>query len=198
MFSMKNHALPLLALLTFVPACWSAAINVSVAAANTNANLNGNAAVIVQPTPQPARGDTQPAAPEAVIADLYKVHNHKNDKNDPFFNSKNRAAVDKYFVKDLADLIWNDAVTSQKNNEVGVIDGDPLYNAQDTDIKNFAVGHPDVKGDTATVPVTFTNFGKKETINFKLVVSGNAWKIDDIVYGGEAGSLRQWFKDSSH
>ncbi len=62
------------------------------------------------------------------------------------------------------------------------LDGDPLYAAQDTEIKNFAIGKPDVKGDKATVPVNFTNFGEKKTVTFKLKMIGAAWKIDDIVW----------------
>ena len=51
---------------------------------------------------------------------------------------------------------------------------------QDTDIKNFAVGKAAVKGDTATVPVNFTNFGDKRTVTFTLKLIKNTWKIDDI------------------
>ena len=72
--------------------------------------------------------------PEALVADLYRVHKAKRG---PFFQSRNRALVNKYFEKDLAYLIWNDAVKSK--GEVGVIDGDPLYDAQDMEIKHFAI-----------------------------------------------------------
>ena len=139
----------------------------------------------------------QPKAgsPEAVVTALYRAH--KSKAQDPFFNSKSRASLDRYFVKSLADLIWKDSVTSAKNNEVGVIDGDPLYNAQDTEIKKFAIGRAVVKDDTAVVPVTFTNFGKKEKITFNMKKVAGVWKVDDIVYGGDAGTLRKWFKDSA-
>src|SRR5215813_14997828 len=72
--------------------------------------------------------------PEALVADLYRVHKARRG---PFFQSRNRALLNKYFEKDLANLIWNDAVKSK--GEVGVIDGDPLYDAQDMDIKHFAI-----------------------------------------------------------
>jgi hypothetical protein len=134
-------------------------------------------------------------SPESVVAALYRAH--KSKTADPFFNSKSRVSLDKYFVKSLADLIWKDSVTSAKNNEVGVIDGDPLYNAQDMEIKNFAIGRAVVEGETAVVPVTFTNFGKKQTIKFDIKKVGSIWKVDDINYGGDAGTLRKWFKDSA-
>jgi hypothetical protein len=185
---MKTIAL--LVCLGFTFACSSAAVNVNVNASNANSNTSADP----QSTPIAAAGESQNAAAEALVADLYKSH---DGKHSPFFQTKNRALVDKYFTKSLADLIWNDAVSSAKSNEVGVIDGDPLYNAQDIEIKNFAVGHADVKNDAATVPVTFTNFGKKQTINFRLKLTGSDWKIDDIDYGGDAGSIRKWFKDSA-
>ena|ERR1043165_5504665 len=135
---------------------------------------------------------SQASTPEALVKDLYRAH---NGKHSPFFQSKNRALVDKYFTKSLADLIWNDAVNSK--GEVGAIDGDPLYNAQDTDIKRFAVGRAAIKGSTATVPVTFTNFGKRVKIDFKLKKVASGWKVDNIVYGGDVGTLRSWFKSAA-
>lgn len=186
---MKNYAVFTILVLGLLTGCSSGAVNVNVA---VNANANANAEP--QSTPIAAAGESQNAAAEALVAGLYKAHDAKKS---PFFQTKNRALLDKYFTKSLADLIWNDAVTSAKNNEVGVIDGDPLYNAQDMEIKNFAVGHSDVKGDSATVPVTFTNFGQKQTTTFHLKLAGTDWQIDDIEYGGDAGSLRKWFKDSA-
>jgi len=177
---------------TAAAACSSTAVNVNVASADQNKVSAVNGAP--ETTPMGAAGESQSAAAEALISDLYKAH---NSKKSPFFQTKDRGLVDRYFTRSLGDLIWNDAVTSQKNNEVGVIDGDPLYNAQDTDIKNFAIGRSEMKGDTATVPVNFTNYGNKQNIRFHLVKVGDGWKIDDIEYGGEAGTIRSWFKDSA-
>lgn len=128
--------------------------------------------------------------PEAVVANLYKQHDAKKS---PFFQTKNRPLVDKYFTKPLANLIWKDATASK--GEVGAIDGDPLYNAQDMKIKNFAIGKGKVKGNAATVTVTFTNFGKKVTVTFVLKQVNAAWKIDNIKYGN-GDSLMKWLKDT--
>lgn len=166
--------------------------SIEVSAANGNANSNA----VADPSGTPTAGAAQSAAtlPETLVADLYKAH---DGKKSPFFQTKNRALVDKYFTKSLGDLIWNDAVSSQKKNEVGVIDGDPLYNAQDIEIKNFAIGKGEVKGETAVVPVTFTNYGNKQNLKFHLKLVADAWKIDDIEFGGEAGTLRGWFKENA-
>src|SRR5689334_11223404 len=84
------------------------------------------------------------ATPETLVADLYKAHDAKQS---PFFQKRSRARVDKYFTKRLADLIWKD-VTKTPKGEVGKLDGDPLYNAQDMEIKAFAIGKATVKGST--------------------------------------------------
>src|SRR5215471_16597761 len=123
-----------------------------------------------------------PAAktPDALVADLYRAHKLKRG---PFFQTRSRALVDKYFAKSLGDLIWKDARTSK--GEVGVIDGDPLYDAQDMEIKHFAIGKSvSESDDKAKVPVTFENLGEKKTITFNLIKGATGWRIDDIDYGG--------------
>src|SRR5437764_12620530 len=77
------------------------------------------------------------ASPGALVADLYKAHRRKRS---PFFQTRSRALLYKYFEKSLADMIWKDAVSSK--GEVGAIDGDPLYDAQDMEIKHFAIAKP--------------------------------------------------------
>ncbi len=131
----------------------------------------------------------QTGSPQALVADLYKKHDAQKG---PFFQKKSRALVDRYFTKMLGDLIWKDA-TSPSSDEVGALDGDPLYNAQDTEIKHFVIGKGVVKGTSATVPVTFTNFGKKESIKFMLMKVKGAWKIDDIRYSA-TDTLSSWLK----
>lgn len=144
-------------------------INVAVnSVPNTNAAANSAAAQTAQTT----------TAPDALVAELYKQH---DGQNSPFFQAENRAAVDKYFTKSTADIIWKDAV--EANGEVGALGADPLYDAQDSDIKNFKVGQPIVTGDKAEVPVTFDNFGKKQVIKFLLAKENGAWKINDLNYG---------------
>lgn len=185
---MKLKNLFLLSMLcTFLltlPAC-------SMGAANTAVNVSAKSETpmnTVAGTPAGAGGESQTASAEALVADLYKQHDAKKS---PFFQTKDRALVDKYFTKPLADLIWKDANNS--SGEVGAIDGDPLYNAQDMEIKNFAIGKAEVKGENANVPVTFTNFGRKETLNFALKRVAGAWKIDDIKFSPE-DSLMKWLK----
>ena len=117
-------------------------------------------------------------SPGVLVTDLYKAHQRKHS---PFFQTRSRALLDKYFEKRLADMIWKDAVSSK--GEVGVIDGDPLYDAQDMEIKNFAIGKATYDQGKAKVAVSFENFGKQQKIVFVLVNGRTGWRISDIDYG---------------
>jgi hypothetical protein len=127
-------------------------------------------------------------SPKALVADLYRVHDAKHS---PFFQTRSRTLLYKYFEKSLADMIWKDAVTSK--GEVGALDGDPLYDAQDTEIKKFVIGKPRYENGQAKVNVTFENFGKPQLFVFTLVNGRTGWKINDIQYG-EGRSLRGYLK----
>ncbi len=121
---------------------------------------------------------TKPMAPETVVKDLYAA---QKANRGPFFQKKSRALVDKYFVGDLADLIWKDAVETKKG-EVGALDFDPLYYAQDVEITNFTIAKADENG---VVKVRFKNMGKDEEIRFSLSTantSSKIYKIDSIIY----------------
>lgn len=125
--------------------------------------------------------DKAASTPEALVAELYKA---EKKKASPFFQTKNRALVDHYFTKELGDLIWKDAVGSK--GEVGAIDGDPLYDAQDMEIKDLVIHPWKIEDGKATVLVTFLNFQEKKSITFHLVQEGGGWKISDIQYAGWA------------
>jgi hypothetical protein len=113
--------------------------------------------------------------PEQLVAALYRQHKTQS----PFFQTKSRALVDRYFDKELADLIWN---MPNSPDEVGPLDGDPLYNAQDMEIRNLVVHKAMVKDGMATVLVTFTNIGKKQEVKFLLASRRSGWKITNIKY----------------
>lgn len=127
-------------------------------------------------------------SPDALVADLYRQHDRKRS---PFFQTRSRARVDRYFEKSLADMIWKDAVTSK--SEVGALDGDPLYDAQDMEIKKFAINKPSYEEGKAKVVVSFENFGQQKTFVYVLISGRTGWKIRDIEYG-EGRTLRGYLK----
>lgn len=168
-----NNFLLITAVIVFV-GCSSAA---RVTAENTNSNSPNASAAAPAPTP-PVEKQTAKIAPDALVKDLYKQHDAEKS---PFFQSSDRALVDRYFEKTLADTIWNEAI--EPKDGVGALGADPLYDAQDTDIKKFAVGKPQITGDAAEVVVTFENFKKPTKFTYLLVKQNGDWKISDIKYG---------------
>lgn len=133
-------------------------------------------------------------APDVVVKNLYAV---RKGGNNPFFQNKSRARVDKYFAKDLADLIWKD-ISELKTGEIGALDFDPLINAQDEQITQFKIGKPEYgEGNLAVadVAVTFKNMGNAETVLFRLEQNAaKEWKISDVFYptnNADASSLKQ-------
>jgi len=114
------------------------------------------------------------AGPETLVEDLYQTG------HSPFFQSEHRDRVDHYFAPALAELIWKDAVSSA--GEVGAIDFDPLYDAQDVEIANLEVKPAEITDESARVVVTFENHGTKERIAYSLTQSAGAWKIADVTY----------------
>lgn len=142
---------------------------------------------------------TTAATPQQIVKDLYAAQ--KSEKTSPFFQTKNRALVDKYFAKDLADMIWNDAVAAK--GEVGAIDFDPLYNSQDPQITNLVVGAPkeDSGPDDVIVKVDFKNNGKADSVGFTIRrEEDKQWKIHDISYssGDELASILRYSTDEEY
>ncbi|MEJ7848798.1 MAG: DUF3828 domain-containing protein [Pyrinomonadaceae bacterium] len=181
----RNQYFLLILTVAATVSCGSNASNtVNVTTVNSNTSASQPAA-----TPADGSAEVQAAAPELLIADLYKQHDAKKS---PFFQKKDRALVDKFFTKPLADLIWKDS--NGPLGEMGAIDFDPLYDGQDFEIKNFAVDKGEIKGDTASVVANFTNFGEKRAVFFAMKQAGSTWKIEDIKYGRQ-GSLLKMMKE---
>jgi hypothetical protein len=136
----------------------------------------------------------QTTAPDALVRDLYKTHEaDMKAEKDQILDGKSRTVLDKYFDKTLADLMWKDL--TKQTDEVGVLDFDPFYNAQDFEIKKLVVGKSKIVKDRATVAVTFENFDRKERLTYALVRQKAAWKIADIKYT-DGSSLLKYFKQA--
>lgn len=128
----------------------------------------------------------RPASPDAIVRELYRVHHNGRGH---VFDVKGKTNIYKFFDKKLADLIWK-IITETPEGEVGNLDFDPLYNAQDTEITNFQIGKPLVEGDTSTVLVTFRNFGQRTQIKFEMHHSQNGWRIANLIYNGDSDLIK--------
>lgn len=120
----------------------------------------------------------QPAdTPTALIKNLYKVHNQGRG---PIFEGKSRTHLQKFFDRKLADLLWK--VLTDKSEEAGPLDFDPLFNTQDLMLTNFQIGTPTGDDKKSVVKVTFRNAGQPETIKFLLRHTDAGWRVENIVY----------------
>lgn len=142
-----------------------------------------------------AGGAAQQTTPDALVKDLYKTHDADlKSSSDRILSGKSRNLLDKYFDKPLADFIWKDLTTNR--DEVGVLDFDPFYNAQDVGIKNLNIESPKTEGEKASVGVTFQNYDRKDTLIYTLVRRGAAWKIADIKYA-DGSTLAGYFRQDA-
>ena len=102
------------------------------------------------------------------------------------------ATIRRYFTPGLASLILEDQEAANKRGEPPTLDGDAFVGHQEWDIAGLSV---DVKetGNKATATVSFTNFGKTETVVLELLKVGATWRIADIRWD-DASTLRGLFR----
>ena len=133
----------------------------------------------IPPLPKEKLGVPVISFPETIVKELYRAHRNGAGH---IFEKQGRKLQQKFFSPSLAALIWKNLAQTPEG-EVGNIDFDPLYNAQDTRIRNFRVGGSNIKDNTATVPVTFMNFDQRVRLVFSLVNTKQGWKVSNIDYG---------------
>ena len=93
--------------------------------------------------------------PTKVVTDLYSAH---SGKADPLQYPASKKLLGAYFDKGLLSLFLKDQAASQ--GEVGKLDFDPLYAAQDFDIKDFSVGLVAQQKDSAEVAASLKTWGR--------------------------------------
>lgn len=65
--------------------------------------------------------------------------------------------------------------------EIGTLDFDPYIGGQDWGLTDFEVGEPVIDDETATIAVTFKNFGEVRDLTYEMVMEDGSWKINDLV-----------------
>lgn len=118
----------------------------------------------------------KPAGPESVVKTIYENYpwtGSKVIKNEP------KNVLFRYFDVDLTDLIIRNQ-ECEKGGDLCYINFDILFYAQDADIKNLHVC--EMPPQINIVDVGYLNFGRAETIHYKLSSTANGWRISDIVY----------------
>jgi hypothetical protein len=134
--------------------------------------------LVVATTRAPA--SPRATTPTALVSELYRVH---KGGLGPIFNRSGKKYMYRYFDTRLAGLIWKD-ISDSKPGEVGKLDFDPLFNSQDAKITEFRVGEAKIAGASATVLVTYRNFGMRGVITHRLHRTPRGWRISNVEYGG--------------
>lgn len=117
-----------------------------------------------------------------LVAQLYQAH---RSKHDPLNETQ---LLGRYFDAALLKLYLNDK--REAKGEVGRLEGDPLYNAQDIEVKNFSVSAPETTAGETRVTVRFTNIGKPTSVIYVLTRTADGWRISDIRYD-DGSSLKE-------
>jgi hypothetical protein len=132
-------------------------------------------ALIVLPAVAASPNDS----PQDLMRGLYRVHDQGNG---PLLDPAAGKARRVYFTESLAAALDHE-LERRDGDEIGNLDFDPFYNAQDTELGDLDFAVAKVSGNETFAIARFSNFGEPIEIVYKLVQDGRGWRIDDIDYG---------------
>jgi hypothetical protein len=116
-------------------------------------------------------------SPQSLVSKLYRL---RSTKGDPLRNPTDQKSLGRYFSAHLTQLYVQDQIDAK--GEVGRMEADPLYYAQDFDITDFKVGEPTGTKDGVIVVVSFRNIKKPSHVEFDLIRTKEGWRVSDIKY----------------
>jgi len=130
-------------------------------------------------------------SPEALLGFVYQHYVGKSGADDVTFNWIDKPLVDQLFEPTLSAAIQKDS----ENNEESALGADPFVNGQDFDVKSAAFEVVTPGTEFTRINARLVNFGEPVTIGFDLVRVRGAWRIRDIIWGGdEPDTLRKALK----
>lgn len=133
--------------------------------------------------------NTANESPQALMRELYRVHALGEG---PLLRADAGAQRRVFFTESLAAAL-DQELNRPNSDEVGNLDFDPFYYAQDFEIAGLDFAVAKVSGTSTVALARFTNFGKVVEISYRVVQDQRGWRIDDIDYG-EGVSLRKILK----
>jgi Protein of unknown function (DUF3828) len=138
-----------------------------------------------------ATATAQERFPQQVVRQIYQLDKAK----EPLL--QNPKLIERYFDSRLAALLKKD-LSEHKAGGMGLLDFDPLYDGQDTEITALGIDKPMISGDHATVLVRFKNFGEPKRITFRFNRSEGQWKVQNIIYPSHANLVDIMSSNQSH
>ena len=134
----------------------------------------------------PVMADSVNDSPQDLLQALYRLHDNGQG---PLLDPAAKAERERFFTAALAKAL-DQELNNPVDDEVGRLDFDPFYNAQDTEISGLDIAVPKVSGTQVTALVHFLNFDQSVEIGYRLIQDARGWRIDDIDYG-DGQSLRK-------
>jgi len=98
------------------------------------------------------------------------------------------------FSPALLDLMRRDAARTPKG-DVGALDGDPICNCQDYEIRGVSVVVTAAGPSRATARASFKNFGEAQSVALDLAWTRAGWRVADVHAEGMP-SLVKLFRDA--
>ena len=151
------------------------------------------AALVLFASPARAQTTSRAATAAAQAAESFYRYHFARDRG---FVRANVVQRRRWLTPELYRLMLNElrreaAFRKAHPDEVPFMTGDPFTDAQEYP-DTFAVGRATVRGNTATVPVTFgwRNVAEKRTLQVDLLRQGGRWLIHDVRREGDAGLLK--------
>lgn len=134
----------------------------------------------------PAWSDSPNDSPQALMRELYRVH---AEGDGPLLRSEGKAERRVFFTASLVEALERE-IDRPDPEELGNLDFDPFYNAQETDLGALDIAVAKVSGNATVALARFENGGNPIEVAYRVVLDGEAWRIDDIEYG-EGRTLRK-------
>lgn len=114
----------------------------------------------------------------ATVAFVKKLYQAHDSEKGPFADVT-KAGLDKWFAPSLSAVLLK-ALT--KSDEP-IIDFDPLYYAQDIEIKGMKIVQEVNEDDAeASVLVTYRNFDKPMSLRLHLSNTEHGWRVTNVIY----------------
>jgi hypothetical protein len=125
-------------------------------------------------------------SPQDLMRALYQAHNEGEGKLlDPA--AHDLRAI--YFTAALTNAL-DQELNRNNPDEVGNLDFDPFFYAQDMEIHDLDFAVAKVSGTSTIATARFRNFTEVVEIAYRVVQDAQGWRIDDVIYA-DGASLRQ-------
>lgn len=129
-----------------------------------------------------AQARVAPPNAKSFLATIYQAYIGNSAQSAKGIALDDADAIRRYFSPGLASLILDDNLAVRRPGNAIVLGNDPFVGHESWDIKDLSVEVKET-GAKAIGTVSFTNFGKPETVVVELLKVGADWRIAEIKWG---------------